>query len=100
MRLLLAALLVLAASPALAKPAQCFTTDDGNFPCDFTVTDSQGSFEISAPGLPSYAVLIDSPGIGYGSVYIGRWIPYAEPMRRSTADPACWQNSDSEICAW
>ena len=35
-------------SPASAKPADCFTSDDGNYPCNFRGTDSAGSFIATA----------------------------------------------------
>ena len=39
---------IFATTPPLAKPARCFTTDDGYFPCDFKSLDRAGSFTISA----------------------------------------------------
>ena len=41
---------LLMTSAVQAKPARCFTSDDGTYPCDFRSTDSDGSFEIRAPG--------------------------------------------------
>ncbi len=99
------AVVALAASPALAKEARCFTTDDGEYPCDFVVTDKQGSFEISAPGYPSFAVVIDSPGVAwvYGTYEEGgRSVALPGPYLRAGDDRACWENSDTQarICAW
>ena len=49
------------AFPAAAKPARCFTTDDGYYNCDFRGLDRDGSFEISARGYPTYSLWIDGP---------------------------------------
>lgn len=51
---------------ASAKSARCFTTDDGHYPCNFRGTGG-GSFEISAPGKPSFRLTIDAPGEGQAS---------------------------------
>jgi len=97
--------LALAASPALAKEARCFTSDDGEYPCEFTSTDKQGSFEISAPGYPSFALVIDSPGVAwvYGTYEEGgKPVALPGPYLRAEDDGACWENSDTQtrICAW
>lgn len=91
------------ASPALAKPARCFTTDDGYFPCDFRSIDKAGSFEISGEGVPGYSLLIDRPGFAFGFVKIdGRTVPLPGEYVRSRDDGACWANpeTDTKICAW
>lgn len=89
---------------AAAKSARCYTTDDGEYDCEFTATDSQGSFEISAPGKPTMILIIDSPGVasGFGDFGTGRNVPLPGQYIRSDSDPACWVNSDTntEICAW
>ena len=103
--ILAVATFALAASPVLAKDARCFTTDDGEYPCAFTVTDKQGSFEISAPGHPSFAVVIESPGVAwvYGTYEQGgKSVALPGPYLRAEDDQACWENSDTQtrICAW
>lgn len=90
-------------SSAEAKPARCFTTDDGYFACDFRATDKAGSFRISAPRYPSYALEVDQPGFAYGFVTIGgRSIPLPGRYVRSRDDGACWLNpeTNTKICAW
>jgi hypothetical protein len=86
-----------------AKQARCSTTDDGTYPCEFTMTDANGSFEISAPGKPTYALNIAAPGVAYGFVTIDATsTPLPGRYLRSEADRACWRNdaTDTEICAW
>ncbi len=89
--------------PASAKPARCFTTDDGHYPCDFKGLDRQGSFEISAPSRPTYSLWVDSPGLAAGFVNFGdRNVSMPGMYERESGDPACWSNADTEtrICAW
>lgn len=89
------------ATPALARPAQCFTTDDGSFACEFVATDDAGSFEISGEGV-SYWLIVDEPGVAFGFVNLGgRNVSLPGQYLRSSADPACWENADTEtkICA-
>lgn len=91
------------AGPALAKPARCFTTDDGHYDCDFKGTDRQGSFEISAPGKPTYSLIVDAPGVAFGFINFGdRNISLPGEYRRQADDGACWGNSatNTKICAW
>ena len=99
----LAGLLVpLIATAAAAKPAQCFSTDDGHFDCDFQMTDADGSFTIEGPDA-TYILLMDSPGHASGFVNLGtRNIPLAGTFVRERGDPACWSNADlgTRICAW
>ncbi|MEP1518267.1 MAG: hypothetical protein ABJK32_19540, partial [Nitratireductor sp.] len=52
----------LGSAAAFAKPARCFTTDDGYYECDFRGTDKAGSFVIAANGYPTYSLVIDRPG--------------------------------------
>ena len=92
-----------AASPAEAKSARCYTTDDGYFPCRFTATDSDGSFEISSPNHPGFTLVMDQPGFGYGYLVDGgRSIPLAGEYVRSRDDGACWNNPETndKVCAW
>lgn len=90
-------------SQAAAKPARCFTTDDGYFPCDFQATDGRGSFRISAPGYPAYMLEMDQPGFASGFIEIdGRSTFLPGQYVRSSDDPACWSNPETgtKICAW
>ena len=92
-----------AASPAEAKSARCYTTDDGYFPCRFTATDSDGSFEISSPNHPGFTLVMDQPGFGYGYLVDGgRSIPLAGEYVRSRDDGACWNHPETndKVCAW
>lgn len=91
------------ATPASAKPARCFTSDDGYFQCDFRGLDSLGSFRIRAAGYPTYTLEVDQPGFAYGYVNLGgRNIPLPGQYVRSRDDGACWQNpeTNTKICAW
>lgn len=86
-----------------AKPARCFTTDDGYYPCDFKSLDRDGSFEVSAPGLPTYTLWIDTPGFAAGFVNLGgRNVALPGMYVRRSDDAACWSNpeTDTRICAW
>jgi len=97
-------LILASATPASAKPAKCFTTDDGNYPCDFKAVDKAGSFTISAPGKPTFTLEVDSPGVafGYADFGTGRNVPLPGQFTRSAEDGACWVNADTDtkICAW
>lgn len=97
------AALVALALAAEAKPARCFTTDDGYFACDFRGLDKAGSFAVSAPGYPGYTLEVNQPGFAYGFVTIGgRSIPLPGRYGRSRDDGACWVNpeTNTKICAW
>jgi hypothetical protein len=99
------AALALISGSAEAKSARCFTTDDGEYDCDFVSTDPDGSFEITAPGKPKFSLVISAPGVGllFGDYNDGGG-NVALPSRylRSESDSACWVNEDTEtqICAW
>jgi len=98
-------LLALTVSPALAKGATCFATDDGRYPCTFEALDDAGSFMISAPGKPSFTLNMESPGVAFGSAVFepgGRSVALPGMFRRNPKDPACWVNdaTSSAICAW
>ena len=93
------------AGPASAKDAWCYTTDDGEYPCEFVSLDNGGSFEISAGGLPTFQVWIDSPGMAtVGATFEagGRSVALPGTFYRSQEDPACWVSdaTATEICAW
>lgn len=101
--LFVAAAFALPAGWAHAKPAQCFTTDDGHYACDFRATDDRGSFTIRARGYPTYTLEVDSPGYTFGYVNFGdRNVALPGTFQRERADPACWRNSDTDVqvCAW
>jgi hypothetical protein len=90
---------------AEGKSAHCFTTVDGEYDCSFVATDANGGFEISAPGKPTFFLLMTEPGVasGYGD-YSGEGHNVMLPGRylRSDDDPACWENdvTETKICVW
>ena len=97
------AMSVLMAPAAHAKPAQCFTTDDGHYPCDFRGLDRAGSFVVKASGYPTITVEIESPGVAWVFANFGtRNVALPGPYHRARDDRACWVNPDtgSRICAW
>lgn len=88
---------------AEAKPARCFTTDDGAFGCQFRATDRDGSFEISAPGKPSFTLNMIEPGVASGFVNFGsRNVSLPGRYLRDPAEPGCWVNDSTgaKVCAW
>jgi hypothetical protein len=90
------------AMSAAAKTADCFTTDDGSYRCEFRMVDAHGSFEVSASGKPTYILEIFEPGIAFGYLNLGqRNIPLPGRYLRSSSDPACWVNdtTKAKICA-
>lgn len=96
--------LALAATPALAKSARCFTTDDGYYTCTFKPLGN-GSFRVSAKGYPTFELDVDSPGFAYvyGQYEPGsRMVPLPGMFVRSNEDGACWNNPETEtkLCAW
>ena len=102
---LLTAGLLLAAGPALAKDARCYTSDDGEYDCNFEVLDNAGSFEISAAGKPTFQLWIEGEGVAsVGATYEagGRSIALPGQYLRSEDDGACWDNAETQtqICAW
>jgi hypothetical protein len=85
-----------------ARPALCFTSDDGFYDCDF-IAGPQGSFTISAPGKPTIILDIDQPGIAFGFAELGgRSVALPGRYRRSGTDRACWDNdaTGARLCAW
>lgn len=106
-RLMLVALLGTLAivSAAQAKDARCFTTDDGNYPCDFQRLDDAGSFRISAVGKPTFELWIEAEGQGFVSATFeagGRAVPLPGTYLRTKKDRACWKSdaTETQICAW
>lgn len=92
------------ATPAAAKDARCYTTDDGYYDCNFEPL-GQGSFEVTAEGYPALQIVIDSPGVafGYGQYEPGgNYVALPGTFTRNEQDGACWDNSDTDvqICAW
>lgn len=105
MRILtVAALLALGSiHAAVAKPALCFSTDDGEYDCNFITTDSDGSFEISAPNRPTFSLIMDRAGVAYGFADFGQGnVSLPGLFLRSRSDPACWVNdtTSARLCAW
>lgn len=90
------------ANVAHAKPARCFTTDEGSFDCQFRATDRDGSFRISAPGKPTYLLNVEEPGVAYGFANFGsRNVALPGRYLRSRSEPGCWVNdaTGAKICA-
>ncbi len=99
------ALVVAFSAPAMAGDATCYTTDDGEYDCAFMLLDDAGSFEISAPGKPTFQVWVDAPGAAtVGAVFEagGRSMALPGTYYRSEDDGACWVSdaTNTEICAW
>lgn len=98
-----AALAVLLAAPAEAKPARCFTSDDGTYACDFRGFDGNGSFRISAPMRPTYTLAIVRRGVADAFADFGtRAMALPGPFFRSREDPACWVSDATgfTLCAY
>lgn len=96
---------VLAAVPAQAKDARCFTSDDGEYACKFEALDKAGSFRISGKGKPTFEVWIDAPGqatVGATFEAGGRSVALPGIYERSQTDGACWISVETgtQICAW
>ena len=90
---------------AQAKEARCFTTDDGEYPCQFQRLDEAGSFRISGEGKPTFELWIETEGEGFVSATFeegGRSVPLPGSYFRSKKDRACWvsDTTETEICAW
>lgn len=102
---LAAAVTATLAVPAAAKDARCFTTDDGEYKCQFEFIDDAGSFRISGKGKPTFEVWVDGPGSASVSAAFeagGRFVALPGPYERSQDDGACWvsRETETEICAW
>ncbi|WP_284946707.1 hypothetical protein [Acidisoma cladoniae] len=90
------------AGAAEAKRAVCTMTDDGTYPCEFTLTDTDGSFQVTAPGKPTHMLNMDTPGVAWGyDSFGGRDIALPGKFIREPADPACWKNDETQavVCA-
>jgi len=103
-RLLAASVLCVAmGGGAEARAARCFTTDEGSFQCDFRMTDRDGSFQISAPGKPTYILTMSEKDVAFGFLRLdtrntalpGRYL-------RSKTERGCWLNdvTPAKICAY
>lgn len=91
------------ADAADAKQARCFSTDDGEYSCDFKATDADGSFEIAAPGKPTFILIMDEPGVASAFANFGdRNVSLPGLYLRDASDPACWISdaTAARICAW
>jgi hypothetical protein len=100
-----AALALCIAGPAMAKDATCYTSDDGEYDCAFETLDGAGSFEISAPGKPTFQLWVEAAGVAtVGATFEagGRSVALPGTYYRSEDDGACWVSdaTDAEICAW
>lgn len=98
----LALLAIALAHGAQARPARCFTTDDGAYACDFKPTDTRGSFEITAPGKPAFALDILSPGVATAVMRLGTHpTPLPGEYRRNPGPEGCWTSTATKtrICA-
>lgn len=97
-------ILFAAVETAIAKPARCFTTDEGHYDCQFKSTGKDGSFEITANGKPKFILNMDSPGVasGFADFGTGRNVFLPGQYIRQIEDSACWENTEtkSKICAW
>ncbi len=101
----LAAVAVMAlTSAASAKPAQCFTSDDGHYNCNFRGTDGAGSFEASASGYPTIWLNVESPGVAwlFKNFDGSKNTALPGPYYRAEDDRACWDNPDTgdRLCVW
>ena len=102
-RLVLAAIAsCLLAEAAQARPARCFTDEEGRVPCDFRATDRDGSFGITARGKPTYLLNMIEPGVAAGFMNLGtRNVALPGRYLRSRTEPGCWVNdaTQTKICA-
>lgn len=92
---------VLCAGGASSRPARC-ETSDGSYACDFSPIGRDGSFQIKAPGKPSYSIIVDSPGTGHGFLNMGeRNVSLPGTYRVDPRNPGCWVGdaNGTRICA-
>lgn len=89
---------------AKAKPAQCYTSDEGHYSCNFKSLEGNGSFSITAPNKPTIYLYIDTPGVASASADFGtgRAVPLPGTYYRQQDDGACWHTNatNNKICAW
>lgn len=101
--LVVSALSVAMGGTAEARAVRCFTTDEGSFQCDFRMTDRDGSFQISAPGKPTYTLTMSEKDVAFGFVMLGaRNTALPGRYLRSKTEPGCWLNdvTSAKICAY
>ena len=90
-RAVLLAAIVGAVTPAAAKDARCYTSDEGSYRCDFEQFGGDGSFIVSAPLTPSYTISIVRRGMADGFADFGNGnVALPGPFFRSNEDRACW----------
>lgn len=95
--------LLLVGAAAEAKPARCYNSDDGTYPCEFRQFGGDGSFTVSAPAMPTYTISIVGRGVADGFANYGdRNFPLPGPFYRSRSDRACWVSTatDFTLCAY
>jgi hypothetical protein len=86
-----------------ARAERCFTTDEGSFQCDFRTTDRDGSFQISAPGKPTYVITMSEKDVAFGFVTSGiRVLALPGRYLRSNTERGCWLNdvTSAKICVY
>ena len=86
----------------MARPAECESTDDPVYPCDFKATDKQGSFKTTSSKGPTYIMEVTPSGVGSAWVNLGnRNIWLSGEFRLSKTDRGCWVSEDPKfkICA-
>ena len=91
-----------AVGSAEARPARCFTSDDGSYNCDFEPDGRDGSFTVSARGKPTYSLEMIEPGVASGFVNLGsRNVSLPGRYLRSRSEPGCWVNDSTgaKLCA-
>lgn len=88
---------------AAARPATCFTTDDGRYACDFQQFGGDGSFIVRAPGIPTFTMSMEGRGVASGFADFGGGnITLPGPFYRSNQDRACWVSDATgfSICVY
>lgn len=70
-------------------------------PCDFTMLDDDGSFQImSTDGLYFAQVIVTAPGEGMGYWNEDAGANHAHsPLGQLSRDGACWSTPELEVCA-
>ncbi len=94
----------LATAKAYARSAQCFTSDDGYYACDFQPDGKDGSFDVSYKGKPTIILMMESQGRawGYADFGTGRNVNLPGIYIRSVKDGACWVNDSTKdrLCVY
>lgn len=90
-------LLAAGTSHVQARPATCYNSDDGTYPCDFAPYGGNSSFTARGAG-QEYTIDIYEPGYASGSVLIdGRVILLPGTFLRSRQDRACWVSDETDF---